>query len=78
MEDFQTIATFNYPHEIAVLKSILQNEGIAFLFQNENLVSVNPFASVAYGGIILKVHKNDFEIVQKILDNLNSRLTIVD
>ncbi len=78
MEDFQTIATFNYPHEIIVLKSILQNEGIPFLFQNENLVATNPFASFAYGGIILKIHKNDFEIVQSILDNLNSRLKILD
>ena len=77
MEDFQTIATFNYPHEIIVLKSILQNEGIPFLFQNENLVNANPFASFAYGGIILKIHKNDFEIVQNILDNLNNRMEIV-
>ena len=77
MEDFKTIATFNYPHEIVVLKSILQNEGIPFFFQNEHLVNANPFASFAYGGIILKVHKNDFEIVQSILDNLNNRMKIV-
>jgi hypothetical protein len=38
MEDFQTITTFNFAHEIIVLKSILQNEGIPFLFQNENLI----------------------------------------
>ncbi len=77
MKDFETVATFNYPHEIVVLKSILQNEGILFLFQNENLINVNPFASFAYGGIILKIHKNDFEVVQKILDNLNNRMEIV-
>lgn len=78
MEDFQTIATFNFPYEILVLKSILQNEGISFLFQNENLIATNPFASIAYGGIILKVHPNDFEIVQQILDNLNNKLKIVE
>lgn len=77
MEDFQTIATFTFPHEIVVLKSVLQNEGIAFLFQNENLVATNPFASFAYGGIILKVHKNDFEVVQQILNDLNNRMEIV-
>ncbi len=77
MEDFQTIATFTFPHEIVVLKSILQNEGIAFLFQNENLIATNPFASFAYGGIILKVHKNDFEVVQQILNDLNNRMEIV-
>ncbi len=77
MTDFQTIATFTFPHEIAVLKSILQNEGIAFFFQNENLIATNPFASAAYGGIILKVHKNDFEVVQQILNDLNNRMEIV-
>ncbi len=77
MENFQTIATFNYPHEIVVLKSIFQNKSIPFLFQNENLINANPFASIAYGGIILKIHKNDFAIVQSILDDLNSELRIV-
>jgi len=78
MDHFQTITTFNFAHEIIVLKSILQNEGIPFLFQNENLISINPFASIAYGGIDLKVHRNDFERVQDILDNLNTNLKIVE
>lgn len=77
MEEFVTIATFNFPHEIIVLKSILQNDEIAFFFQNETLVSVNPLASYAYGGIRLKIHPNDFETVQKILDELNNNLNIV-
>lgn len=77
MTEFKTIAIFNFAHEIIVLKSILELEGIPFLFQNENLVSVNPLASYAYGGIQLKVHPNDFEKVQHILDNLNSNLEIV-
>ena len=65
MTEFETIAIFNFPHEITVLKSILENEGIPFLFQNENLVSVNPMASYAYGGIKLKVHPNDIEKVKE-------------
>ncbi len=77
MNEFKTIAIFNFPHEIIVLKSILEHEGIAFFFQNENLVSVNPMASYAYGGIQLKIHPNDFEKVGDILDILNSNLEIV-
>ncbi len=77
MTEFETIAIFNFPHEIIVLKSILENEGIPFLFQNENLVSVNPMASYAYGGIQLKVHPNDVEKVKEILNNLNTNLEIV-
>ena len=77
MDYFQTITTFNFAHEIIVLKSILQNEGIPFFFFFENLISIDPFASIAYGGIHLKVHINDFERVQEILDNLNNNLEIV-
>ena len=47
MDHFQTITTFNFAHEIIILKSILQNEGIPYLFQNENLISIDPFASIA-------------------------------
>ena len=78
MKDFVTVAVFNLPTEIAVLKSILENEGIHFFFENETIVSIDPFASIAYGGIKLKVHRNDVEMVKGILDNLDSHLRIVE
>ncbi len=77
MNEFKTIAIFNFPHEVIILKSILENKGIQYLLLNENLIGINPLATIAYGGIQLKVHTNDFEIVQEILDNLNSNLEIV-
>jgi len=77
MTEFITIATFNFAHEVMVLKTILDREGIPYLFQNENLVSIDPFASLAYGGIQLKIHPNDFETVRTILDDLNNNLKIV-
>jgi hypothetical protein len=77
MKGFKTIAIFNYPHEIVVLKHILDQEEIHYFFENEHIVSIDPLASFAYGGILLKVHPNDFEKVQDILDNLNSKLRIV-
>lgn len=40
-------------------------------------LSVVPMYSAALGGIKLKVHPNDFEQVQEILDNLNNPLKIV-
>ena len=78
MKDFVTVAVFNLPTEIAVLKSILENEGIQYFFENETIVSIDPFASIAYGGIKLKVHQNDVQVVQRILDNLDSHLRIVE
>lgn len=77
MEEFRTIAIFNYSHEIIVIKHLLEQEAIHYFFENENLVSVDPFGSFAYGGIKLKIHFNDFEKVQELLDNLNSNLKIV-
>lgn len=73
MKDFETIAVFNFAHEIIILKTILDNEGIPYFFQNENLISIDPLASFAYGGILLKVHPNDFEMVKEILDNLTKK-----
>ncbi len=73
-----TVAVFNLPTEIAVLKTILENEGIHYFFENETIVSIDPFASIAYGGIKLKVHRNDVEVVKGILDNLDSHLRIVE
>lgn len=77
MKDFKTIAIFNYPHEIVVLRHILDQEEIHYFFENEHIVSIDPLASFAYGGIKLKVHLNDFEEVQEILDNLKTKLSIV-
>ena len=77
MEDFQTIAIFNYTHEIVVLKHILEQEKIQYFFENETMSSIAPFYSNALGGIKLKIHPNDFEKVQNIIDKLNSNLNIV-
>ncbi|HJY12278.1 MAG TPA: DUF2007 domain-containing protein [Flavobacterium sp.] len=77
MESFKTIAIFNYQHETVVLKHLLEQEEIPYFFENEMTLSVAPMYSAALGGIKLKVHPNDFEEVQQILDNLNSPLKIV-
>lgn len=78
MEDFITIATFNFTHEIVVLKHRLEQENIVYFFENETTLSVVPMYTNALGGIKLKVHRNDFETVTKILEELNGpNLTIV-
>jgi hypothetical protein len=77
MESFKTIAIFNYLHETVVLKHLLEQEEIPYFFENEMTLSVVPMYTTALGGIKLKVHADDFEEVQQILDNLNSPLKIV-
>jgi hypothetical protein len=79
MEDFITIAVFNYQHEIEILKHRLNMEGIAYYFENETTASIAPMYSVALGGIKLKIHPNDSETVKAILEEFddNSNLRIV-
>ncbi|MBF4515321.1 DUF2007 domain-containing protein [Flavobacterium sp. ANB] len=77
MESFKTIAVFNYQHETIVLKHLLEQEQIPYYFENEMTLSVVPFYTTALGGIKLRIHPNDFERVQEILDNLNNPLKIV-
>ena len=77
MEEFETIAIFNYTHEIVVLKHRLDQEGVSYFFENETMSSIAPFYSNALGGIKIKIHPNDFEKVQSILDELKNNLNIV-
>lgn len=71
MENFITIAVFNYQHETLIIKNLLEQEGIAYFFENETIVGIDPFATIAYGGIKLKVHPNDEAAVKEILKELN-------
>jgi hypothetical protein len=77
MESFKTIAIFNYLHETIVLKHLLDQQKIPYFFENEMTLSVVPLYTTALGGIKLRIHPNDFETVQKILDDLNNPLQIV-
>ena len=78
MQNFVVVAVFNLPTDIPIIKSILEHEGIPYFFENETIVSIDPLASIAYGGIKLKVHPEDAAFVKEIIDNLDSKLRIVD
>ena len=71
MKDFVILATFTYPHEYAVLKLILEQEQIRHFFQNETMIGVFPFYSNAIGGIQLKVHLEDKERAEEIINSFN-------
>ena len=80
MRDFVVVAAFTYASEYTVLKHILEQEEIAFVFENEMTLGVLPFNSLALGGIRLKVHKNDVDRVKQLLnemDNNENSLKIV-
>ncbi|MHA7056898.1 DUF2007 domain-containing protein [Aquimarina sp. M1] len=72
MKDFITIATFTYPNDYAILRLLLEREGISYFFENETMIGVFPFYSNALGGINLKVHRKDLIRAQQIIDDLNA------
>lgn len=74
MREYILVASFNYAAEIAVLRTKLEFENIRFIIQDENIVSIDPFASIAYGGIKLKIHEEDLERARKIIEDFQSPL----
>jgi len=72
MNNFVTAAVFTYPHEITVIKHLLQEAGISHYFENEAMAGIAPMYSHAFGGIRLKVHPNDLVTVKDILDQFTS------
>lgn len=79
MNNFITVAIFNYPHEITVLKHLLEQSEIEYFFENETMMNIAPMYSQALGGIKLKVHSDDVETVREIIKKLDdaSHLKIV-
>ncbi|MGB7785304.1 MAG: DUF2007 domain-containing protein [Salinimicrobium sp.] len=71
MKDFILLATYTYPHEYAVLKLLFEQEHIRHFFQNETMIGVFPFYSNAIGGIQLRVHLEDKERAEEIIDSFN-------
>ena len=57
--DLVTIKTFSYPYEMAVVRSLLESEGIPTLVMNEVISQLNPFYSNAGGGVKLQVDRRD-------------------
>ncbi len=79
MNDYQLIAIFTYQSEYTVLRHLLQQASVRFVFQNETMISVLPFHSNAVGGIRLMVHNDDVAEASEIISDYNnpSRLEIV-
>lgn len=71
MQNFITVTTYTYPFEYAILKTLLVDEGIPHIFENETMIQLAPFYSNALGGIILKVHKNYYEYVKELVSDFN-------
>lgn len=79
MENFETIAIFQYAAEYTVLKHLFDQEEIRYIFLDQTMMSLLPWSSSSIGGIRLQVHREDISRAIEIMENLNnpSNLEIV-
>lgn len=66
MKDFITIAAFNL--SLKKCSSEINFRKMKTLF----LISIDPFSSISFSRIKLKIHSNYREVVQTIVNNQNS------
>lgn len=71
-ERYIQLAVFTYESEYSVLRNLLDQEGIRYIFKNQTIATVLPFHSHAFGGIRLLIHPEDHEEAQAILEDFNS------
>jgi hypothetical protein len=74
MDAFVTVISFNYFHEVGVVQSLLESEGIECFVKDGFTVQVNPFYSNAVGGIKLQVKSSQYEEAVSVLE-INGYLT---
>lgn len=67
MDRFVTVAIFNLPHELAVVRAKLETEGIICLARDEHTLSAYPLFTMAIGGLRLQVPLEDAEEARAIL-----------
>ena len=59
MDDFVTVLTVRYSHELLMIKGFLEAEGIEYFVKDELTIQSDPLWSNALGGIKLQVQKQD-------------------
>ena len=67
-----TLRTFQYPLEITLLKSMLEDSGIPVFVKDEFTILMNPLYSNAIGGIKLQVLEKDIEKATEVLKDYES------
>jgi len=67
MKDFQHIATFSYPSDLTIAKSLLESRDIECYVKDELTIQVHNFVSNAIGGITLEIPKDKYASARSLL-----------
>ena len=68
MNEFVTLKTYMFPHELLIERSKLESQNIECLTRDELTVQIHNFYSHALGGIRLQVRLKDLEKAKEILN----------
>lgn len=71
-----TVATFPEAIEAHIYRSRLETEGIPSVIADENVVSNQPWHSIAYGGVKLRVRAQDQEKARDLINQIRYGLTL--
>ncbi|WP_422083157.1 DUF2007 domain-containing protein [Ulvibacterium sp.] len=72
VERFYTLASFEYPADVQVLKGKLESEGIPVFLKDENTLNSDPLISNAIGGVRVQVYNRDKDRAKAIYDEIRS------
>lgn len=67
MKNYQQLATFTYPADLAIARSLLESMNIECYVKDELTVQVHNFYSNAIGGISLEIPKDSFNAARSAL-----------
>lgn len=75
LQEFTTIAIFEYVADVQVLKAKLESEGIPVFLKDENILNTDPMISYAIGGVKLQVYTKDKNRAKAIYDAIRAYAT---
>jgi hypothetical protein len=70
-----TVATFPEAIEAHIFRNRLETEGIPSVLADENIVSNQPWHTIAYGGVKLRVRQQDQERAEAIIASIRGTKT---
>ena len=71
-EKFYTIAAFDYPADVQILKGKLESEGIPVFLKDEYTLNSDPMISNAIGGVKVQVYTRDKNQALEIYDEIRA------
>jgi DNA-directed RNA polymerase subunit RPC12/RpoP len=71
-QEFYTLAAFEYPADVQIIKGKLESEGISVFLKDENTINTDPLISQAIGGVKLQVYSKDRDRALNIYNEIRS------